>query len=340
MTGNAHLRSAREAAGLTQAELAGRAGVSRQLVGAAEAGRHAPSVQTAIRLARALGRPVEQLFPIAGDDPDVAAPPGLAPGTPLTLGRVEGRLVAHPLRSLVAGDAAWAAPDAVVDEDGAVRPLPGGGADALVVVGCDPLLGLCAAMLAATPGRLAAVAGTSGDAVEALAGRRAHAALVHGPQGALPAPPVPVRRVHVARWRVGLGVAPALDRGALEPLLRDGVPIVQREASAASQQALERAAGDLLPPPAARAAGHVPAARHAALAGCAAVTFEPAALQHGLGFVPLEEHVVELWIGAGATGHPGAEALDRLLRSDALRRRVALVGGYEMEAAGEPAPVA
>lgn len=331
MTSEGDLRRAREAAGLTQAELAARAGVSRQLVGAAEAGRHAPSVQTAIRLARALGRPVEDLFRLA-DDEAPGGVEGLAPGTPVIVGRVGGRLVAHPLAGLVAGDAAWAAPDGLV-EGGAVRLLPGAGADALVVVGCDPLLGLCAALLGGTPGRLRVVAGTSGDAVAALAGGTAHAALVHGPEGSLPAPPVPVRRVHVARWRVGLGVAPEHDRGALEPLLA-GVPIVQREPSAASQQALVRAAGDLLPAPAARAAGHVPAARHAALAGWAAVTFEPAALQHGLGFVPLETHVVELWIAAGEAGHPGAAALEGLLGSDALRRRAGLVGGYDMEGSG------
>ena len=45
------LRAARERAGLTQAELAERAAVSRQLVGAIEAGRHSPAIfDTALRM--------------------------------------------------------------------------------------------------------------------------------------------------------------------------------------------------------------------------------------------------------------------------------------------------
>jgi DNA-binding XRE family transcriptional regulator len=48
------LRELREAAGLTQAELAARAGVSRQLVGAVEVGRHLPRVDAALALAAAL----------------------------------------------------------------------------------------------------------------------------------------------------------------------------------------------------------------------------------------------------------------------------------------------
>ena len=56
------LRAARERAALTQAELAERAGVSRQLVTSAEAGRHAPAVDAALRIAHVLGEPVEALF--------------------------------------------------------------------------------------------------------------------------------------------------------------------------------------------------------------------------------------------------------------------------------------
>src|SRR5262249_41926734 len=100
------LRQARERAGLTQADLALRAGVSRQLVGAAESGRHAPAVDTALRLSRALGASVEELF--GGEDGAVGAAAGLPEGTPVAVARVGDRLVAHPMRDLVAGDAAWA----------------------------------------------------------------------------------------------------------------------------------------------------------------------------------------------------------------------------------------
>src|SRR5690606_19264047 len=155
--------------------------------------------------------------------------------------------------------------------------------------------------------RVVAVAGTSGSAIAALGEGTAHAGIVHGPEGRLPAAPAGVRRVHLARWSVGVGVDPARDRGALEAVLDDGVPLLPREDAAASQQAVARAAGDRLPPPAARAGGHVDAARRAAMIGAAAVTFAPAARHHGLAFIPVETHDVELWIGERWLDHPGAE---------------------------------
>ncbi len=326
------LRDARERVGLSQAGLAARAGVSRQAVGAVEAGRHAPSVDTALRLARAVDATVEEVF---GPAPQGVPAAGLPDGTPVAVAQVGEGAVAYPLAGMVAGDAAWAAPDGVV-EDGAVRMLPGAEPEGLAVVGCDPVLGLCEALVGRRGARrVLAVAGTSGSAVAALEEGTAHAGIVHGPEGRLPGAPAAVRRVHLARWAVGVGVDPARDRGSLEALLDDGIPLVQRDDSAASQQAVARAAGDRLPPPAARASGHVDAARRAALTGAAAVTFAPAARHHGLAFIPVETHDVELWIGERWLDHPGAEALLGLIRGDAFRARVGLVGGYDIEGAGE-----
>ena len=56
------LRRYRESAGLTQSELANRARVSRQLIGAAESGRNLPRVDAAVAIAAALNMPVEALF--------------------------------------------------------------------------------------------------------------------------------------------------------------------------------------------------------------------------------------------------------------------------------------
>jgi putative transcriptional regulator len=47
---------------LTQADLAALAGITRRSVNAIEAGRMVPSVLLALRLARALGVPVEAIF--------------------------------------------------------------------------------------------------------------------------------------------------------------------------------------------------------------------------------------------------------------------------------------
>lgn len=328
------LQRARERASLTQTELADRAGVSRQLVSSVEAGRHAPAVDAALRIAGVLGESVEALF---GEPPaparSVLGEP-LREGEAVVVGRVGDRLCASPLTSLAAGDASWAMPDGIV-EGGDVRLLPGARASGLVVVGCDPVLGLCESLLSRGGGRrLVAVSGTTGSAVAALADGRAHAALVHGPDAGLPEPPVPARRIHLARWQVGIGLGARRRVGSLEELLAGRIRLVQREESAASQQALARAAGELMPRAGVRARGHVDAARRAAIAGCAAVTFEPAAHQHGLGFLPLETHVVELWIDERWLGHPGAQALVDLLGSGAFRERVRPIGGYDLEGCG------
>lgn len=56
------LREARLRAGLTQAELARRAGLSRCAYTNIEKGRKYPSLVTALRIADALGERVEELF--------------------------------------------------------------------------------------------------------------------------------------------------------------------------------------------------------------------------------------------------------------------------------------
>jgi len=67
------LRALRAPLGLTQSGLARQIGVSRQALAAIEAGRSRPSVAVALRLAEALGHPVETLFG-AGSSDERAAP--------------------------------------------------------------------------------------------------------------------------------------------------------------------------------------------------------------------------------------------------------------------------
>ena len=56
------LKDRRTELGLTQAELAVRVGVSRKTINTVENGIFVPSTTLAIKLAAALGVPVEQLF--------------------------------------------------------------------------------------------------------------------------------------------------------------------------------------------------------------------------------------------------------------------------------------
>src|SRR5215831_12818439 len=102
----------RGAAGLRQQELAARVGVSRQRLSMLESGRGVPSAALALRLAKALGCKVEDLFWVEGEqtsvvvemaaDPPASTPHGSrhASGTSrVALASIDGRWVAHRLSS-------------------------------------------------------------------------------------------------------------------------------------------------------------------------------------------------------------------------------------------------
>lgn len=51
-----------QAGGMTQQQLAELVGVTRQTVNAVEGGKYSPSLEVAFKIARALGRPLEEVF--------------------------------------------------------------------------------------------------------------------------------------------------------------------------------------------------------------------------------------------------------------------------------------
>jgi putative transcriptional regulator len=61
-----HVRQFRRLRDMTQQELADHVGVTRQTILSIERGRYNPSVDLALRLARAFGIPVESLFELDG----------------------------------------------------------------------------------------------------------------------------------------------------------------------------------------------------------------------------------------------------------------------------------
>ncbi|MGW5524295.1 helix-turn-helix transcriptional regulator [Gordonia sp. NPDC003950] len=62
--GESPVRVARIRNAMRQADLASAVGVSRQTIVSLERGDYAPSVYLALRIARALGATVEELFPL------------------------------------------------------------------------------------------------------------------------------------------------------------------------------------------------------------------------------------------------------------------------------------
>ncbi|MEX0835787.1 MAG: helix-turn-helix domain-containing protein [Nitriliruptor sp.] len=324
------VRRRRRALGLSQDELAARAGISRQGVGAIERGEHLPRVDAALGLARALGTTVEELLAVG---PPVALQVlgGEIPeGRAVRASRVGDHTVVVPLPTAADGES-WPVPDAVINS-GRVEVLDGADLDGFVVVGCDPALGLLAGLAPPRgPGRILPVLGSSAAARLALTTGRAHAAVVHDTSPPAPGRPDRVHRLPLATWRTGLAARPERS-GTLVDALAGRGEVVQRDTGAAAQLAYERVldAAGAGRPHGAVATGHLDAARRAIELGLAAVTIEPVAEACGLSFHPLETHAVELWIDAGAVDHPGARVLGELLGSARLRSRLAALPGYQV----------
>src|SRR5918999_5011997 len=133
------MRDLRRGLGMSQATVAAVAGLSRQLVGAVESGRHAPSVHAALALAAVLGTTVEDLFsPPASEGALVAV--GDRPteeGAPVVATTVGDRLCYATLPHRGATGAAWLAADGTYD-GGEIRLFPGAHATGAVVAGGDP----------------------------------------------------------------------------------------------------------------------------------------------------------------------------------------------------------
>ena len=106
------VRLRRKELGLTQGELATSAGVSRQLVAALEAGVNTPAVDAAMRLARALECPVEELFEDA------------APGSPRSSAQTGAGKLPEDGAFVVAGcDPALAIAEAMLRGEGSAAVL-------------------------------------------------------------------------------------------------------------------------------------------------------------------------------------------------------------------------
>ncbi len=208
----AMVRRARVARGLTQDELARRAGLSRQALSAIESGAYQPGVGAALALARELGHSVEALFGRSAEpsllEADWAeapgdAPAGASPGTPpsaarnvrrgapasparhaVALGRVGGRLVAlaQPPPAMRLAPADGVLQDAVGRRARVAAFRTSQEIDAtLLVAGCDPAASILADWMArhrpATT--LTPVTSSSRAALAALLGGQVHVAGVH-----------------------------------------------------------------------------------------------------------------------------------------------------------------
>src|SRR5712691_7557183 len=350
------LRLARQARGLSQQQLAGVAGVTRQAVSAVESGHSDPSLRVALGLARALGMTVEELFG-PGDlgDPVLARPVAAVngPGSRVALATVGDTFVALPLHADTGARLGFGPAGGLVAAGGehqiAVRPI-GPPRPTVVVAGCDPALPLLETPLSLLDPPLAFAWWPcgSGEALRLAAAGLVHAAGVHrvgshAPDGVADIPGG-ADVVGFASWREGLVVRPGAQVRGLDDVARQGLRLVNREPGAQARTLLDRERLRLgldpaeLPGYDSRAAGHLQVA--AAIVGGladAGVSSEPAALAYGLDFIPLAEERFDLVLPAKHAASREVQGLLKVLTSPWLLAQLASLPGYDAARCGERA---
>ncbi|XXF74911.1 substrate-binding domain-containing protein [Myxococcaceae bacterium GXIMD 01537] len=348
------VRERRDASGLSQLALAEAANLTRQSIGAIEAGRATPGVDVALRLARALGCSVEDLFA----EEAAEAPLSTESVLPEAQGRVAlaaigGRWVSYPLsasgmRTCADGIATRATRGRTEVEP--VTPLAEA-RENLVVMGCAAALGILADRLNSRPGpgRFLWWQGSSTRALEALGKEQTHLAGVHlvdtRTQEANVADVrrhagrVSVALITLGRWEAGLVTAPGNPKQIrrASDLARRGLRLVTREEGSGARRLLDqqlRAEG-LSPSAALQASGHLEVAHAVALgAGDVGIATRDAAIAFGLGFVPLADERYDLVIPLAALQDPRVVRLLEVMTSGPVRRELSSLG-YDVRSCGD-----
>lgn len=349
------VRELREARGLSQVALAERAKLTRQSIGAIEAGRAMPAVDVALRIAHALECQVEDLFGrVESPTLETEAYEHVSAGR-VALAHLGGRWVSYAL----GGSGARVSADGVASRSGErtldVEPLRSlaEARENLVVMGCATGLGLVADRLNSRPGpgRFLWLPRSSTASLQALANAHALVAGVHLVDPGTGEANVGAVRRHVrgvavalitlARWEAGLLVAPGNPKG-IRPseLARRGLRLVLREEGSGARRLLDQQlylAG--FPrdaePTGLRAAGHLEVAQAVAMgAGDVGVATRDAASAFGLDFLPLAEERYDLVIPLGSMEDARVKRLLDVMTSGATRRELASLG-YDVRSCGD-----
>lgn len=356
------LGSERAGRGWSQARIASAVGISRQSYAAIESGRAVPSTEIAIRLARVLGRTVEELFQLPDPPAERISAHWVGEGRPLgrrvRLSRVAGRLVASPTGQSERPNAPAAG--VVVSASGSevlVSLLPDRPPVAeLTVWGCDPAFGIVAETLRRERGiEIAWSQRGSREAIEGLARGEVHVAGAHlrdpatgetnGPW-VRSAIPFPCTRIVFAVWEQGLLLSPGNPSGitGVADLTGAGVRFVNREVGSGSRMLLDESLLAVGTDPS-DIAGYATAARgHMAVGEAiasgmadAGIGIRAAGAAFGLDVLALRTEPYELIIPDHFLDLPAVGALLAVLRRPGTRAQVEALQGYDAVGMGLPA---
>ncbi len=347
------VRDERLRRGWSQEELSRRSGLSRTGVSAIETERLVPSTAAALALASAFGCRVENLFRLPRPAPGEIGWAWRPRGTNSRFWQAEvsDRIRLYPVESTPLG---------VVPHDGMAVAAPADPnayelnfdpssvdpKNTLVMACCDPAVGLLASALAREASiRLIALPRSSRAALELLGQGLVHVAGVHlshsgdsGEGNALATkealgPGYSLFRA--ATWQEGVAYDSGRQIQSVDEAVRSTLRWVGREPGSGARQCLDELLGDR-PRPKRQAHDHRGVAE-AIRAGWAdvGVCIRLAGEEAGLGFLSVREEAYDLCVAESVRDDPRVVALLNVLRSNAYRRLLAGLPGYDSSETGE-----
>lgn len=331
------VRERRLALGMTQADLAERAGISRTAVTAIEGERLVPSVAAALALAEVLECSVEALFgrPNADASADVWAWQPPAGSTHCWKAEIQGRTICYP------SDTApmWTPlPDR---QSHRVTHQP---TETLVIACCDPAAGLLASHYAAITGlRLLVISRSSRQSLELLRLGQVHLAGLHLASDDVPGRNAEVagetlgsnfQLVRIAHWQEGIAVTPTSRLRSVSAAQRARLTWVGREPGSGARQCLDRLLGDKPTP--LREARHHRGVTEAIRSGWAdaGVCVELTSAEAGLDFLPVQREAYDVCIPESLADDRRVKGFLKVVRSKAYRRLLSQLQGYDTSETG------
>lgn len=354
-----NVREARLASGISQVELAQRAGISRQALGAIESGVYQPGVTVALRLAEELGETVESLF--GADRRQRVAVEDVSNSCKLNsrvcLARIRDRLVAVPLPATTVAltPAAGVVARALKGRRIEVSPFRSQAEIdlTLVVAGCDPGVAILRDYLARRRPSIAVVAlpGSSIEALKTAAQGAAHAAGVHlrdPASGEYNSPAARecfgnqhFRMVTFAQWELGLATRRHGPVKTVHDLAHPGARLINRKKGSGARAALDEAISAAGLKQAQidgwnrSADGHLEvAAAIASGAADAGVTIRVAAELYNLPFQPWREERYDLVVPEEDFAAPPVQQLIDALNTSTLAREIGELCAYDTRQMG------
>lgn len=357
----------RKDAGLTQAELAQAAGISRQAYTAIESGKSIPSTEVALRLAQKLQKSVEDIFWLE-DSPErvvraelIGEKKNIPAGTRMQIIQFGTRRLARPLQegaiiSHIINEADGITISSRNNQEVDLRLLSDAAlrTPTLVLAGSDPSTSIITHMLRDLGVRLIWIEAESMPSLHALARGEIHIAgcdFRDRVTGLYNLPlvkeivPFPCTVIRFAVWRQGMMIPAGNPKSIkhIEDLVRPDISIINREQGAGSRGLLNRlmwetgiSANDVQGYDKV-VHGHLSTGETVAagLADCG-IGIEAAARANELDFLPLNDEPYDLVIPNHFIDMPAIQSLLRLLKTRGLHRQIESLGGYDIRSMGNP----